>query len=220
MSIFDVLNYINKISLLVFFITLGFLGYQFYLFKKDVFNLKKENPIIPDFQENIDANINFTPLKKIEDKEEKILFEKRSPFFIYGGVLAIITFLIFLFLSFKTTSQNQKISFNQELSPTPTLYVNQYQSLTPTISQDQNITLTPTQEITPTEDIPTPTQDIPTPTQEIIIASPTTVEPTEIFFSPTSAPTSITQLPITGEFDKSILMFGSALLMILLALIF
>ncbi|GAB4219083.1 MAG: hypothetical protein Fur009_3460 [Candidatus Microgenomates bacterium] len=213
MIILQFLGYINKISLLIFFITLGFLGYQFYLFKKDLSELDKKDPNIPEFSENIDAGINFTPLKNYQDENRKIIIEKRSPFFLYGGVLALITFLIFIVISFKTNNNNQQISFNQDLSPTPTVFMtNKYQSLSPTINESQEIT--PTQEILPTS------TTIPTPSKEIILASPTIVEPTEILSTPTTIPTTITQLPVTGIFDKSIFMFGSALTMILFSLIF
>lgn len=216
MTILQFLGYINKISLVIFFITLGFLGYQFYLFKKDLSNLERKDPEIPEFSENIDAGINFTPLKNYQDEGRKIIIEKRSPFFLYGGVLALVTFLIFIVISFKTKSSNQQISFNQELSPTPSIIINRYQSPSPTI--DENQLINPTDFLTPTLEPISPTVSL-KPTEEIILASPTTIEPTEILSTPTAISGAIAQLPVTGVFDKSIFMFGSALTMILFSLI-
>ena len=52
----EVINFfssVNKISLVSFFITLILLGYQIYLFKKEI--KKKKNKInLPDFKDNFD----------------------------------------------------------------------------------------------------------------------------------------------------------------------
>ena len=52
MGAFTILSYLNKISLLAFFITAGFLFYQVYLLKKES-TPKAGKPVIPDFDENI-----------------------------------------------------------------------------------------------------------------------------------------------------------------------
>jgi hypothetical protein len=54
MDIVSVLISFNKISLIAFLITLGFIVYEIYLFKKD--SLKKSKPVIPEFNENTSPN--------------------------------------------------------------------------------------------------------------------------------------------------------------------
>lgn len=211
MTIFQILSYINKISLILFFIILIFLGYQFYLLKKEISSTIKEKPIIPDFNDNIQANINYTPLKQ-EENINKIIFKKKSSIFIYGGILAIITFFIFLILSFRITKQ-PSINYSQINNNiiTPTIKEFFINKISPTLEPSENIILTPTNTV------------LITPTNEPIVISSIitpTITPTEKQISPTTQPTTITQLPISGFFDKSLFFMSSAFFLIVFSLVF
>lgn len=213
MTIFQILSYINKISLILFFIILIFLGYQFYLLKKEISSTIKEKPILPDFNDNIKTNINYTPLKQEEDVN-KIIFKKKSSIFIYGGILAIITFFIFLILSFRINKQS-KINYSQINNNviTPTIKETFVVQISPTLEPSENIILTPTDivSITPT-------------TEPIAVSSiiTSTITPTEEKndLSPTIQPTVISKLPISGFFDKSLFLIGSAFFLIIFSLVF
>lgn len=213
MTIFQILSYINKISLILFFIILIFLGYQFYLLKKEISSTIKEKPILPDFNDNIKTNINYTPLKQEEDVN-KIIFKKKSSIFIYGGILAIITFFIFLILSFRINKQS-KIDYSQINNNviTPTIKETFVVQISPTLEPSENIILTPTDivSITPT-------------TEPIAVSSiiTSTITPTEEKndLSPTIQPTVISKLPISGFFDKSLFLIGSAFFLIIFSLVF
>lgn len=213
MTIFQILSYINKISLILFFIILIFLGYQFYLLKKEISSTIKEKPILPDFNDNIKTNINYTPLKQEEDVN-KIIFKKKSSIFIYGGILAIITFFIFLILSFRINKQS-KIDYSQINNNviTPTIKETFVVQISPTLEPSENIILTPIDivSITPT-------------TEPIAVSSiiTSTITPTEEKndLSPTIQPTVISKLPISGFFDKSLFLIGSAFFLIIFSLVF
>lgn len=106
MDIFNILGYVNKMSLLAFVVTLGVLLYQVYLLKKDAKHTD-ETPVIPDFNENIAApSVNYTKLAPPPVTEEP----KKPTNLI---VLIVITFVVIAFLSFailaKNTSQNKII---------------------------------------------------------------------------------------------------------------
>lgn len=214
MTIFQILSYINKISLILFFIILAFLGYQFYLLKKEISSTIKEKPIIPDFSDNIQANINYTPLKQKEDID-KIIFKKKSSIFIYGGILAIITFFIFLILSFRINKQST-IDYSQINNNviTPTIKETFVAQISPTLEISESTILTPTDIIS----------IIPT-NESVVISSviTSTITPTEeqiYLSSPTIQPTVISQLPISGFFDKSLFLMGSAFFLIVFSLVF
>jgi len=115
MSLVDLIVSINKISLLAFFITLGFLGYEFYLFKKE--KESKSKPIVPNFNENLTLN-NTTDTNNFfrQNKPKKIF--KTNPLIL---IILLILLLIFGglsivgFISIKETSVNPAVI----LTPTP-----------------------------------------------------------------------------------------------------
>lgn len=97
----DILGFIvsiNKISLIAFFITLGFLVYEMYMLKKE--RRKQSIPQIPQFQENIPplggANLPL-PIPVANKKPD----ERYKFLFIILGLLLLIfgTFTIFGFLN-------------------------------------------------------------------------------------------------------------------------
>lgn len=110
MEILNFFSYLNIFALLLFIVVGIFLGYQIYLFKKEINQEKKLNKI-PDFKEDelsqLKAKINQQPI--IEKKEEKIY--KRSK--IYNIIIpALILILIggYLILDFlsKSKKENKK----------------------------------------------------------------------------------------------------------------
>ena len=107
----EVINFfssVNKISLVSFFITLILLGYQIYLFKKEI--KKKKNKInLPDFKDNFDFEKEKKQIFLIEKKDEK----KISSFsFFFGNtfivfILFLISFFIFIFTMTKNKTPNE-----------------------------------------------------------------------------------------------------------------
>lgn len=91
MDLFSLLSYLNKISLIAFFLTACALFYQFYLLKKE--NTKKEIPIIPDFY----VRTAIPQPKKIIPYYTPLprrLFKKRNFVFNWQRFILIILFLI------------------------------------------------------------------------------------------------------------------------------
>jgi hypothetical protein len=89
-DLFSFLSSVNKIGLIAFLLTSGFLAYQFYLIKKEIKNTSKVKQI-PDFIEK--GDISTTAFKK-----EVILKEEKKSFKRYNKLSFIITLLVFLSL--------------------------------------------------------------------------------------------------------------------------
>lgn len=221
MNIFTLLSYLNKISLIAFFITAGFLFYQLYLLKKGT-KTKQDKPHIPDFNENMTVDIsNFTKLSDTLKNEP--VFEKKENknyLFILGG-LGLITIVLFIFITFRSASTPMpQVSVQITLTPTPTLRARQLLSPSPVASEQAM--LSPTLE--PTKPVVTPTiepSENPTPT-EIILAkispSPTVEYQSET--TVTVTPTTITSLPTTGIIDRGLAIFAVASLLIFFSFVF
>jgi len=215
MNIFNLIFYVNKISLVLFFVVLGFLVYQFYLLKKEVDLKNNKQPEIPEFNEQSDIKQNYTRLKipyQQESQEIKITEKKQAmPIFI---ALMAITLLIFFFTSFQNKNNETSLTEkNYLITPTPTFFSKKTETIpTETITRlpDNSISPTPTIYLTPTS-----TQ------QEIVLVneSPTIKPTTTLVEEKISTPTSINQLPISGVIDKPFFLFGLAFSMIISALI-
>ncbi|MGB9882939.1 MAG: hypothetical protein ACPLRN_00255 [Microgenomates group bacterium] len=224
MDLLTILSYVNKISLLIFFVTLGILIYQIYLFKKDLSIHENEEINIPDFDENLQIKIaNYTRLpdylltsikKPILNNNQKNIFNVTI-----AGSLVIFTLIIFFILKNKidTLVKNQQ----QNISPTPIKKLNEIaQNNFPTPTEN----ISPTEIVSPTEMLTvSPTETI-SPT-EIIIASPTINEQNinetkSITITITNTPTQIVSLPITATFDKTVFFLIASLSFILLAFAF
>lgn len=213
MNFFQILTYINKISLITFIIVFVFFIYHIYLFEKDLKSKKQRKLLIPDFNENIKNNINYTPLLNREKKQNISFFEKKSLFFIYGLVLVLFTFFIFLFIVFKINfkfKNNKNIVRNnnnyQLISPTLTFLINEN-----SLSKQKNINLTPTLTLIPTISL--------FPTEETILLK-ISISPTKIFYYLTNTPIKIDQLPISGSIDKTFVLLTPGIILILFSLIF
>jgi hypothetical protein len=124
MNIFNLIFYVNKISLVLFFVVLGFLVYQFYLLKKEVDLKNNKQPEIPEFNEQSDIKQNYTRLKipyQQESREIKITEKKQAmPIFI---ALMAITLLIFFFTSFQNKNSETSLpKKNYLITPTATFF--------------------------------------------------------------------------------------------------
>jgi len=106
MDLFKILGYLNKLSLLAFFVTLLVLGYQVYLLHRDT-KKKKEKPVVPDFKENQAVlKINYTkidPNLKGTVKREK---NNNMIFLIVATVIVIIS--VFFSLFFKGSGNEEE----------------------------------------------------------------------------------------------------------------
>ena len=113
MDIVAVLVSFNKISIIAFFITLGFIIYEIYLFRKET--IREKRPNIPKFDEGISVSSIQSPTLVAKTQEMAPVKRANSvPF--YVGVLFLVIFgLISLFgyLNSKRTAPN-------EFSPSPT----------------------------------------------------------------------------------------------------
>lgn len=200
MDIFAFLSYINKISLLAFFVTTLVVVYQVYIFKKE--KSKEQAPIIPDFKEknNLNEAANFTNLPSYLTKKELKAVNYSKFIFL---IISLLTIIVVIFVVSLVKKNNYS---NEALNNTPAIT----RSVTPTIIKSKN---------SPT---PTPSNPVPTVSAFPTLDSSPTVEPTEIVLAknpsltPTTSPTesSINKpqvLPETGSWEKGLLIIGVAI---------
>jgi len=106
---------INKISLLAFLVTLGFLGYEVYLLKKN--DPVRTKPKIPNFEENV--VITTEQAKNLNDQPLKIVNKSDNPI--------IIILIVFMFLfgvaSLLGFSNLEKETRVPKVSPTPIINI-------------------------------------------------------------------------------------------------
>lgn len=228
MDIFLILSYLNKISLLAFIITGGFLIYQFYLLKKEISSNSKKTPTIPDFNQNEKVEVlNYTKLPFNLNQEHLVIKKKDNKTIlslVIGLSLIILTLGVFLILRVRQSSE-----VSQVIIPTPTLSVKVLTKIinspTPRLVSEMTPTLLPTSSPTSTPTL-TPTlkpllSTTPTPTEIIIaLVSPTITSSNENMTEETISPTKVDNLPITGVIDQSLILFGAAVSLIFFAFIF
>lgn len=208
MDVFILLTYINKASLLAFFVTTLIVGYQIYLLKKE--KNKEKAPKIPDFKEKSNLNMvaNFTSLpKSLTQKEIKPVNYARYIFLIISLLTVIVVIFVVSLIKKNSTIQNQALLKSKAIiSPKPLLH--------PTSAVvGQNLSLSPSPTVEPTVQ----------PTIEVTV-EPTlepTLEPTEIILAkaPTLTeglnPTQTTEkpqvLPETGSWQKGFLIIAVAI---------
>lgn len=192
MNIFSLLSYINKVSLLAFFVTTLVVAYQIYIIKKE--KTKEKAPSIPDFKDIDKSNevVNYTRLhgSLIKKNNEPANYSKLV--FLIISLLTIMV-VIFVFILIKKNS-----SLRNEASVSPTVVVLRTPTLKPTCTGQACLT-TPTKtpavtlspSLTPTPfptGVPSPTVSLlPSPTA-VLLTSPTTGQ---VNLSPTVAPTEI-----------------------------
>ncbi len=90
MDIVFFLSSFNKISLIAFFVTLGFIFYEINQIKKET--VKKSQPVIPDFKENFSPKTN-TPKVIVVEENKRFIKPSKTPLII-GFFLLIIFGLI------------------------------------------------------------------------------------------------------------------------------
>lgn len=195
MNIVSFLSSLNKIGLVAFLITLGFLLYEVILLRKA--SQAKAKPQVPQFQEGVqvlpsaESNINDFDRNAIK-KNNLVLLILVILLTLFGAITVIGYF------NLKASSQRLRQTRNIKAAipvlsptkvPTPTL-----KKFEPTIRQSQ----------TPT-DVPATTFVSPTLTETSV---------------PSPSPTLIEQLPVTGIVDNSLVLFSLAGLLILFSFLF
>ncbi len=114
MDTISVLTSFNKISLVAFFITLGFIIYEIKLFKQEA--IKETKPLIPDFKENQSSNLpNATKVVVVEENKEFFNKPSRLPLFI--AVIFLLFFGAIFLLSVVRPQLQKNSSSNLALTP-------------------------------------------------------------------------------------------------------
>lgn len=203
MDIVAVLSSLNKIGLVAFLITLGFLIYEIVLLTKT--GKANDQPQVPQFQ---DKGIPLAPNPVIVEskwknltKNNKIILLALSTLLIVFGVLTLVGYM------------NSNLKSSKAAVNLPTT----------------RPTLVPVKSITPSKVVPTyksldslpSITETPSPTE-------TTAEPTltsglvrnDATQSSTLSPTEIQQLPVTGYINNSLILFATAGLFIFLSFLF
>jgi len=235
MDIFNILSYINKVSLIAFFITTLVVGYQVYIFKKE--KSKEQTPAIPDFKEKNNSNevANFTILpSSFAKKELKAVSYSKLVFLIISLLTVMIVLFVFILIKRNSSLRNQAlVSSPTVISPTPT---RKFISPTPKVILSPTLITTLSPELASSSTIslsPSPTTPRVTPT---VMLSQTTltptispaIVPTEIILAQASSPTptlnptsgqritdsALKVLPETSSWGKGFLIIGVAILTI------
>jgi len=201
MDLFNVLTYLNKISLVAFFITAIVLIYQVVIMKRG--NIKKKStPVIPNFNEKM-----AVPVKNFTSINEEKLVHKTQPmpknilFPIIG--ITVICLVVVVYLINKQNKQIEVNNFNN----------NSANEIVPTLIVKKNIyptaikpSVLPTSITIPTVVVPSilPTVITISPTVSILSISHTTIttSPAVTIFSISPSPTSIiipTRIPTTSN---------------------
>ncbi|KKQ23585.1 MAG: hypothetical protein US40_C0002G0128 [Candidatus Roizmanbacteria bacterium GW2011_GWC2_37_13] len=204
MGAFTILSYLNKISLLAFFITAGFLFYQVYLLKKES-TPKAGKPVIPDFDENIKVDIsNYSKLPPTLASAPVPIKKERKTLIIAVSALSVLTLALFFVISFRS---KPSAPVDLVVNVTPSVILTKF----PTPTSAPKSTLTPTSlpslKLSPTEVV-------------LAVVSPSPTTKTNLSPTLTVNPTSITSLPTTGVVDTSLLIFGVASFLILFSFVF
>lgn len=114
MDIMKILSSFNFVTVIAFFITLSFIIYEVYLFKKET--LKKAKPQIPEFKGNI-INKQAVSTKIISSDKVNVRVEKPS---ILPIIIGFVFLIIFAFVSMiGIFVQKNKTSENTKIQPTP-----------------------------------------------------------------------------------------------------
>jgi len=154
MSVFTILSYINKVSVIAFFITTIVVGYQLYILRKE--RGKDQTPSIPDFKENgnIGGVANFTSLpNSLMKKDLKAVNYSKMIFPIISLMTLIVIIFVISLIGQNSTSNNHAlvnpppatISQTQvRISPTPRFFSSP--TLTSTLSAEL---ISPTLEASP-----------------------------------------------------------------------
>jgi len=114
MNITKILSSFNFVTVIAFFITLSFIIYEVYLFKKET--LKKAKPQIPEFKGNT-INLQAVSTKVISSDKVNVRVEKPS---VLPIIIGFVFLIIFAFVSMiGIFVQKNKTSENTKIQPTP-----------------------------------------------------------------------------------------------------
>ncbi|MFA6080893.1 MAG: hypothetical protein WC741_00615 [Patescibacteria group bacterium] len=218
MDVFTILSYLNKVSLIAFFITTAVVAYQIYNFKKE--KTKEQTPSIPDFKDNNNFAVasNYTNLPSSLTKKQTKSVNYSKSIFLTISLLTVIIVIFVVSLIKKNSAVPDQALKNSSVKATATPSIIK-PTVMPTPITQKNLTPTPTKvaptAVVPTEIAPTeilPTNTTPTVAAEIVLANNPSVTPAE---SPTGslteAPASQPQvLPETGSVGKVLLIIGAA----------
>lgn len=217
MDIFSLLSYVNKVSLLAFFVTTLIVAYQIYILKKE--KTKEQAPSIPDFKEMNRSNeaVNYTRLPDfLIKKNNKSISYSKLVFLIISLLTIMVVIFVFIVIKQNGSSRNQVlVNPPAVISQTPIR-----KSVSPTLK----VILSPSPVPPPTDTPMTPSPTVssspmltPSPT-EIVLAQTPSLTPANGSnnTSPTQAVTNnqIQTLPETGSIEKALLIIGVAILAI------
>jgi len=236
MDIFNILSYINKVSLIAFFITTLVVGYQIYILKKE--KSKEQTPAIPDFKEKSNFNevVNFTSLpSSFAKKELKTVNYTKLVFLIISLLTIMVVLFVFILIKQNSSLRNQALvnpptvisqtPTRKSISPTPKVILSPtlIATLSPELASSSTISLSPS----PTTPTITPTVRPTVMLSQTTLTSTMspTIVPTEIILA--QAPSSITTLnpangqeitdgapkilPETSNWEKGFLIIGVAI---------
>src|SRR3989338_6159897 len=143
MDIFSLLSYINKISLLAFFVTTLVVGYQIYVLKKE--KTKEQVPSIPDFKDKGKSKevVNYTRLPGFLIKKNNGSVNYSKWVFLTISLLTIMVVLFVLILI------KQNGSLHKEASISPTIVVLPTPTIKPTCTGQACLTPTKAPTIRP-----------------------------------------------------------------------
>ena len=214
MDVLELLGSVNKVSIFFFILTLGVLGYEFYLFQKE--KKKKEKPKIPTFNPSrvVQAH-NYTPAPSSENEKPKTL-KKHKNLAVMIAVTLIAFLGVILFVTIQSTQTPEEVpppirtradvnvtegpspEITQEalfVTPTPTDVV-LAENVTPTVTGVPIESITPT---TPPVGGPETTTGTPTVTL-ISTSASATLTPTKAAVASVSSPTPTTPqtLPVAA----------------------
>ena len=221
MDLFNILTYLNKLSLVAFFITAVVLIYQIVIIKKN--NTKKNlTPSIPNYNDNM-----VIPLKNFTSINEEKLIHKTQPmpkniFFPIIGI-TIVCLILVIYLINRQSKQVEDVT----KKIIPTLIVKK--NISPTVAK---ISISPTTIIFPSivskpsispTSITIPTRVPTTYEKETVIAYITPknqlTENTPAVAT-TTIPTKTNTLPSTGVVENSLIISVISGFMIILAFVF
>ncbi|MBI4008823.1 hypothetical protein HY357_01190 [Candidatus Roizmanbacteria bacterium] len=217
MDIVEFLSSVNKVGLVAFLVTLGFLIYEIYLLKKS--SKSPAPPTIPQFEE-VGSNITspsqvVQPEKPPQQRKNVIILSVLIILLVVFGAITLLGYI-----NLKSTSEKKSnVLPSPKKSPitanVTTIPTEKIPSVEPTIFPTVEETIFPTQIVEPS------LEPSPSPTEVILTAiSPTNYE----IFQPTSAlnlsPTTISQLPETGYLRNTLIIFSVAGLVIFFSFLF
>ena len=215
MDIFSLLSYINKVSLLAFFVTTLVVGYQIYVLKKE--KTKEQTPSIPDFKDKVKSNevVNYTRLPGFLIKKDNEPVNYSKLVFLIISLLTIMVVIFVLIL----IKQNSSLRNEALISPTTVVLP------TPTIKPTITLSPSPIVALSPSPIVSLSLSPAVSSSEALIVSlSPT---PTEIILAqtPSLTPTSLNNtsltqgatnsklrtLPETGSIEKGFFIIGVAI---------